>query len=451
MPEAARTMQAAARDSQSQERENSQSPESRNSQSPPSSSPERDQAAQQQRQQEEVAQASKEAREIQEALEKTQQKGNQDLDQLQALTLAQRLRKVGGEESGLSGQLTTNLADTIGLPARDLPDPFKNINTNFVRLQDGVRDESAALQGEISRFFERTQKTNYGRVSQDMKDTHATNELERMSSLIQNNITIQTSLDLTNWAGRFQSWADELQPKSDSSSGGQSQGGQSGEPPKDLTKQLIALLRLREEEMSLRDQTKVLDAAKQNAPDYQEQAATLSGSQEKLAESLEGIHKSVAVPQFDPPFQQTSSAMNETQGLLRKPQTDTATDAAEGKTVDDLSDLINLINELSQNSQQQQQQQPGQSSESSAEEMAFLKGLMENSGQDRPPMTQPVGGGNWSGGATDKAARPATGNMSGPNAAARNIHKAAGAIDSYPVEFRDALQNYFHGVETPAP
>ena len=378
MPEAALSMQAAAQDSQSQERQNSQSQDRQNSQSSQSSSPDREQTAQQQqRRREEVAQASKQAQEIQEALEKTQQKGNQDLDQLQALTLAQRLRKVGGEESGLSVQLTTNLADTIGLPPRDLPDQFKKINTNFVQRQDGVRDESAALQGEISRFFERTQKTNYGRVSQDMKETHATNELERLGALIQNNITIQTSLDLTNSAGTLQSWADELQPKSDSSSGGQSQGGAAGEPPKDLTKQLIELLRLREQQLNLREQTKVLDAAKQNTPDYKEQAATLSGSQQKMAETLQGIQKSVAVPQFDPPFQQTSSAMNQAQGLLRKPQTNTVTDAAEGQTVDGLSDLINLINELSQNSQQQQQQQPGQSSESSAEEMAFLKGLME--------------------------------------------------------------------------
>jgi hypothetical protein len=431
-------MQEAARDSQSQERQNPQS----SSQSSPQEG-----RTGQQRRQEEVAQASKEAQEIQEALEKTQQKGNEDLDQLQALTLAQRLRKVGGEESGLSGQLTTNLADTIGLPARDLPDPFKQINTNFARRQLALRDESAVLQGEISRFFERTQKTNYGKVSQDMKDSHATNELDRMGALIQNNITLQTSLNLTNWAGRFQKWADDLQPKSDSSSGGQSQGGAAGEPPKDLTKQLIALLRLREEESNLRDQTQVLDAAKQNTTDYKEQAGRLAESQAKLAETLEGIHQAVAVPQFDPPFQQTSEAMSQARGLLGKPQTDTATDGAEGRIVENLSDLINLINELAQDSPQQQRQ-PGQSGGDSAEQMAFLKGLMENSSQARPAM-QPAGGGNWSGGATDRTGRPATGNVSGPNAAARNVQKAAGAIDSYPVEFRDALENYFHGVENP--
>ena len=48
----------------------------------------------------------------------------------------------------------------------------------------GARDESAALQGEISRFFERTQKTNYGAVSKEMKDSRATDELERLGGMI---------------------------------------------------------------------------------------------------------------------------------------------------------------------------------------------------------------------------------------------------------------------------
>jgi hypothetical protein len=436
MPEAARSMQMAAQDSQSQE-------EQQNSSSSPRDSQAREQAGQQQRQ--EVAQASRQAQDIQEALEKNQQKGNQDLDQLQALTLAERLRKVGGEETGLSGQLATNLADTIGLLARDLPPKFKQINASFVTEQQGARDETAVLQGEISRFFERTQKTNYGKVSQDMKDSQTTNELDRMGGLIQNNITAMTSSDLTNWAGRFEAWADELQPK-DSPSGGQSGGG--GQAPLDLTKQLIALLRLREGEMNLRDQTRVLEACKADAPNYKEQAGGLSGSQEKLAQTLAGIHQSTPVRQFDPPFQQAAASMSQAQALLAKPQTDTVTDGAEGKSVEDLSDLINLINELSQNSPPSRQ--PSDSGGNSAEEMAFLTALMQSSGQARTvPMTS-MGGGNMTGGNTDREGNPVSGGASGPAAAARNVRKAAaGAMENYPVEFRDALENYFHALDNP--
>ena len=188
--------------------------------------------------------------------------------------------------------MTTNLANTVGLPPQELPEKFKRLNTLFVRRQGGARDESAALQAEISRFFERTQKPNYGKVSQDMKDSHASDELDRLGSLILSNITVQTSLDLTNWSGRFQEWADELQPKPPGGQGGSGQ----GQPPLDLTKQLIALLRLREKESTLRGQTGVLEWSKQITPDYKEQAGSLAATQDNLGQALDLIHQATPVP-----------------------------------------------------------------------------------------------------------------------------------------------------------
>jgi hypothetical protein len=434
MPEAAKSMQAAAQDAQAQDQPNSPS-----SSSPSQSSSARATHASQQ--QKDTDQAAKQAQDIAEALGKTQQKGNEDLDQLQALTLAERLRKVGTQEMGLSGQLTTNLADTIGLPARDLSDKLKKINAAFVKDQDGARDESASLQGEISRFFERTQKTNYGHVSQEMKTTQATNELDRMGNLIRNNITVSASSDLTNWSHRFQAWADELRPKSGGGGGG---GGGQG---LDLTKQLIQLLRMREAESNLRDQTGVLEAGKAAAPDYNGQTMMLSVSQMEMALQLKIIHNSIPISQFDKPFEQVGDSMSQTELLLGKPQTDSETDVSEGKSVDGLSDLINLINEVTQTSQGSGKQP----SDASSEDMAFLTGLMKQSSKlvKAPPSKSMSGGGNMAGGSTDRDGHPVTGgNVSGTAAGSRNVHKAAaGALENYPVEFRDALDNYFHAVD----
>jgi hypothetical protein len=74
---------------------------------------------------------------------------------------------------------------------------------------------------------------------------------------------------------------------------------------------LIALLRLRENEVNLRDQTTLLDQDK-GAPDsYQQRAATLAASQEKMAGDLDGIHDKTPVPQLDSAFADTSGAMKE--------------------------------------------------------------------------------------------------------------------------------------------
>ena len=116
--------------------QNSQPQQAGNSQPQPqnSSSQQQDAKAQEEeakRLEQELAEAEKRAEEVLEALQKMEQNANKNLDQLQALTLAERLRRVGEEEKGLGGQLTTNLADTIGLPPQDLPEKFQRLNTSL--------------------------------------------------------------------------------------------------------------------------------------------------------------------------------------------------------------------------------------------------------------------------------------------------------------------------------
>jgi hypothetical protein len=334
-----------------------------------------------------------------------------------------------------------------------LPEKFKLLNTSFVKQQGGAHDESAELQAEISRFFERTQMPNYGKVSQDMKEAGVSEELDRIGTLIQSNITFQTSLDLTNWSGRFHQWADVLQPKSDSQSGQAQPGNAQGKPPLDLTKQLIALLRLREKESTLREQTDVLEWSRETSSDYDEQAGALAVTQDNLGEALALVHQATPVPELDPTFNETASSMKEAGGLLAKPDTGPVTDGTEARSVDQLSDLINLINEKAQREQQQQQPQQGQAEQAggvSAEEMAFLTGMMRASSQSgQPPGQNPSGRGNMSGGTTDRAGNPIAGGAGGRGAAGRNVNKAAGVIQNSPVEFRDALENYFRNIEKP--
>jgi hypothetical protein len=287
-----------------------------------------------------------------------------------------------------------------------------------------------------------------------MKDSAVADELDRMGTLIQSNITMQTSVDLTNWSGRFQKWADDLQPKSDSQGGQAGSGGQ-GQPPLDLTKQLIALLRLREKESTLRDQTGILEWTKDISADYKEQAASLATTQDNLGQALDLIHKATPVPELNPPFEEVASSMKEAGQLLAKPETGAVTEGTETRTVDELSDLINLVNEKAQRSQQQQQQQQQeQAGSASAEEMAFLTAMMRASNQNGPPSTQPpgpggTGRGNFSGGTTDNAGHPVAGGAGGRSGVSRRVNQAAGAIQNSPVEFRDALENYFHNVEKP--
>jgi len=391
-----------------------------------------------------LADAEQKAQDILQALEKMEQQANDHLDQLQAMTLAQRLRKIGRQEKDLGGELIKNAPDTIGLLTEQLPEKFKKLDLAFAGQQGGAQTESLLLQGEISRFFERTQKTNYGEVSTEMKNAHTSDEMEKIAGMIQNNIAVQASGGLSNWSGRFHKWADRLEPPSDASQGSQGNNNGSNAKQLDLTKQLIELLRLRTKELDLRDKTGLLDSQRENPTDYNQQAGTLAKTQEGLSHDLDKIHAEVPMKDLEKAFGDSWDSMKHVQELLQKPQTDKETDQAQVATVDALTDVINLINEQAQRNSPQQGQSSSDSS--SAEEMAFLMQMMKNSGQAKQAM-QPNRNGSRPGGTTSQQARPISGNVNGKNAAERNVNKADGVIQNAPTEFREALDNYYHGIE----
>lgn len=400
-------------------------------QSPPSS------------QQQQMSDATQKAQDILDALQKLQSKAGQHMDDLQALTLSQRLRKVGADEKNIGSQLIKTAQDTIGLPADELPEKLKHFEHELISDQNRAQKESDSLQGEISRFYERTQRTNYGAVSKEMKDSHTTDELERLASLIGDNIGIQASGGLGQWSARLKAWGDELEPKEDSS-GGSGQGSGGKNQNKDLTEQLIALLRMRESEMTLRDQTSVLDQQKGDPAGYKDRANSLVDTQKKLGDGLAQIKKQIGLPALDGAFSDISSAMAQVEAILKMPQTGPPADNAEGKTIDSMSDLINLINEQAKRSSKQQS--PGQEGKS-AEEMAFLLRMMQNADNAKQTALQPATGLNRNGGSTSRSSQRVTGNAVGKGAGARNVDKTSGVNENTPVEFRDALDNYFHGIE----
>ncbi|MGD0813696.1 MAG: hypothetical protein ABSA83_08845 [Verrucomicrobiota bacterium] len=388
-----------------------------------------------------VAEAAQKAEDILDALAKMQDKAGRRMDDLQALTLSQRLRKVGTQEKEISVQLLKSAPDIIGLPPEDLPGKLKRLEHGLTTDQSGAQKESDTLGNEISRFFERTQKTNYGAVSREMKDSRAGDELEHLGGLIGDNIAMEASRGLSQWSGRFQKWGDQLEPKTGDSGSGQGSDGKSQK--KDLTDQLVALLRLRQNEWNLRDQTSALDQQKGDPAAFKDKANALAGTQNKLGRDLDTIHQQIALPQLEADFAETGGAMAEVEAILQKPQTDQAADQAEGKTIDSLSDLVNLINEQAQRGSPQ----PSPGDVSSAAEMAFLLRMMQNPGNDKTMAVQPASGLHHAGGKTDRAGNPVSGNADGKGAAARKVDKAAGVIENSPAEFRDALDNYFHGIE----
>src|SRR5690606_32208589 len=86
---------------------------------------------QQEAREQKLGEALQKQEEIIEKLQEMQKEVNEGLDELQALTLAQRLRKVGGEQEKIQGSLQKNIPDTVGLMPKQLPERYQKANLYF--------------------------------------------------------------------------------------------------------------------------------------------------------------------------------------------------------------------------------------------------------------------------------------------------------------------------------
>ena len=389
-----------------------------------------------------LAEAQKKEEESIEALQKMQQKVNEGLDELQALTLAQRLRQLGEREKKIETTLQTNIPDTIGLTPAELAERYQRANTQLSGMQTETQGDSVKIQGEISRFYERTQKPAYGEVTGEMADARPADELERVRSLIQENIGMEAMQNLAMWSQRFDDWATKLEPKGEESSGsGAGEGG--GEQDDAALKQLLGLLRMREKQVNIQERTRLLDERVAEKIAYRDGAVLLAASQGKLNRDMSKQAVENTFAMLEEAYNETVVSMTDVEGLLDRPRTDEVTRSAQDKSISLLTDLVNLLNEQAKKSSSSSGKGQGQGSE----EMAFLMQMMA----PQPSQGMQAGqtpGANMSGGNTQRPSEPGGNAESGGKPGEeRAVRKSSGIPQNYPTEFREALENYYRALE----
>lgn len=373
-------------------------------------------------------------------LQALQKKMNDGLDNLQALTLSQRLKKLSESEQGIGAQLGKVVGETIGLLPRELPDRYRKINTSLAGDQGGVKMEAEKVVAEMSRFFDRTQRPNYGEVAADMKQVNTASELDRVRGLIDANISMDAMGNLTAWEKRFGDWAKKLEPPEEESQGGEGEG-----KPKDdkVLKLLMAAIRLRAGEVRVLQQTMLLEEEKARNPRHAEGVAKVAEQQRALRGDLARLQMNNDIEAAREFLLDTQDATRDAETALFDQQTGEAAQKPENAALASLSDLINLINEQAkrQKSSSQQQQQMTQ-----AEAEMMMQMAQQEQQIGMKPGQQP-GGPNQNGGSTDKVSPGTPGDARGAEAAARRTGKGSGVTRQVPAEFREALENYFKAVE----
>ena len=385
---------------------------------------------------ENLSDAENTEREILEELQSLQGEINERLDELEAMTIAQRLRKIKRTEDDLGVSLAENLSETIGLRAKDLSEKQKKLNENHHERQLETHVDTQTIKGEISRYHERTGKPQYGQVSEEMEDTQAAEGLRRVAQDIQRNVSLTATEKLGHWAGKFGEWAELLEPDEEGGGGG---GGGEG---KDITEQLIALLRIRKGEADLRRHTILLEQEKKaDGKELKERSDELGSRQRELMVDLTDVQIELAEESLNPIFDDTHMVMADAAGKLDKQDAGQETVTSETKALEFVSDIINLIVES-----QCQSSSSSQSQSASASAMQFLlQQYGEGKGQGMGMSS--FGGGSNQGGDTDSNPTLPKTNDGGTTPGDRRSRKASGWSGGLPSEFRDALEHYFQKIE----
>ena len=401
------------------------------------------------RQSQNLAAAQQIQEEILRELEAMQSGVNENLDAMEAMTLAERLRAIGNEESEIEQALMEQASETIGLFPNELAPRFQANNERLAETQRNASQKTQQIQQEISRFFERTQRKAYDEVSQSIQTSEAAEKLLQVRRQIQDNISMQAVENLADWAEQFHKWAELLNPASSQNPGGGTGNSSNGENTIDLTQLLMSLLRLRENELTLRTQTQLLNQ-KRNSKNSQdgktpttpkstsEQAIQLAQSQIRIQEKLSAAAAENPLPEIDSVLQEANIQMDKVTQLLQQNQTGEPTIAGETDAVHILTDVVNLINE--------QARRKNPSDAGIARQIAIMM-QMASIGQGQSTSSQPSSGGNRIGGDTKQSAEGQAGNAASNANTPRNVPRFSGQTPNLPTEFRRAFEHYFRKLE----
>ncbi len=212
----------------------------------------------QQEREENLEKAEEKEKEALDKMKEMQEEAGQNVQDMYANTLVMRLRKIAEFEESVAKDFTENLVKLIGRLADQLPEKLRmQVNDAFAN-QTINSLKAAKLQTEIARFYDATQSEKFGEVTKLMTEARPSENMDAHADLIRRNQTGKVIEGAQKLAEQFTKWADLLDPKNDGGGEGEGEGG--GEPDEDLIERMKELLRLRQAEMDLREQTQKLEA-----------------------------------------------------------------------------------------------------------------------------------------------------------------------------------------------
>ena len=368
-----------------------------------------------------MAQAAKKQQEAVDKLAKAMQQGQQTEEKLEAATFINRLRLVGEGETSLATTMRTAMVESLGLAPAELDIPQHVALAKRQNDQAALGKETQYILSDLQHYHQRTEKEAYAKVHTMMKEADVVTEMGLLEQRVQRNQHGWVIRSALHWAEQFHAWADALSPKQEEEAPTDEAGSGEGSMQGDM-RTMLALMRLVQREMSLRDQTRLLDQRQEAIEDHPAQASELATEQWAVGRSVAGILATVFQPAVQQRLRQAAKAIDDAGKLLDQANTG-------GETIAAQTEVIELLGQAAKSS--------GQGAGKSAGMEALAEMLEEMQIGNSP-------GGNPIGGASSLASQAAEGAADCDDVEDRNIDKTSGLADGdLPAEFREVLGAFF--------
>ena len=367
-------------------------------------------------------------------------KFSEQMEELEAKTLAQRLRNVENTERKISKNLTSILPEILGKTRSLLSQKNNSAIQSLENIQSNARQEAKEIQSEISRYFERTGVHQYQKVSLLMQESRTHEGMKVAAEKIKANVGFQALNDLDTWQKRFAAWAQLLENQLDESS---QAGGEGESSSQDFAEQILALIKIREGQKQVMEKTNFFH--KQNLQkEFPNWLVPLSKQQHELATDLTDTQISLANEALNPLFDEAHTAMSNAYRLLQGKGTLYETQSEQRKAKDLVSDLVNLLVE-GQNSAEDGK---------SKEELSMIDFLLmenqtgqEQNSEGKIPSAGKKGGGFNKVGKPGEIPKDNKGKNLEPPLTERKSDAGSTDIPSVPVEFKEAMKRYIEQID----
>ncbi len=374
---------------------------------------------------EHLAEANAAQREAAEALRRTSQQTERQMENALARSFVNRLKEVARVEREVAVGWGRVLSAVVGLMPEQVTAPQRVRLNELRREHDRAQRETTYIRNDLGAFFNRTRRPIFGEVYEKMREPDVLQDFAEIAAL-GDRIHLGRGIGtLEALADRFEKWAKMLEPENDREGGGSGGGGggEGGLEPEVL----LGMMRARVVLEMLREQTRAADEADDHA-DAERAARAVGERQQGLSKEFRDLSAKTRNAMAAVFLKQLAGLSDEAHERVIRPDTGSETVAVQTEIIEAIAAAM-------------QGQGGGGRGGSSGDASA----------SQQTAMSMGSGVGSWGGGSMaggDTAGVKQHGGPGSGDLEAREVSRGSRPdVSTWPMEYRDAIQAYYEAVE----